>query len=580
MYTTQDIFVVWKNVVSKIIIKLNFFLSIVLAGLMFGLFRASLFFRLQLISTSELILEWRADFLGSVRIPVLLVLDWISIFFVSVVAIISGRVLLYSRSYIAQDRFYRRFIWLVIIFVARMGILILRPNLVRILLGWDGLGVTSFLLVIYYQRDKSFNAGMITALTNRLGDVGLLLIIGLRFYMGSWSYYFEGFLLSNYSFWVLFLLISAASTKSAQLPFSAWLPAAIAAPTPVSSLVHSSTLVTAGVYLLIRLNYILGGAGRTWALCLLGVSTILIAGVSAMGEVDIKKIIALSTLRQLGFMFIALGTGLPVLAFFHLSAHAYFKAIIFMGAGGVIHRMGDYQDTRLLGAGRKFLPASLRVFLVGRLSLCGIPFIAGFYSKDLILELIIIRRINLFIFFFSSVATFFTVLYSLRLVYVIFFKGRHRAPARNILEPGGYLAAGINILVVPAIIGGLGISWFTRSYRHLIFLPTWLKVFILFIIRRALISWSPKKQTKFSTAKSFLALIWFLPLTNRRTLTKIRLRVRRALNKLGEARWNLKVGPKFFRGVNSWRANYLGAGLSAGALKRIWFILFRVFIFI
>ena len=188
----------------------------------------------------------------------MLIFDWMSLFFIATVSIISARVLFYSSSYIAGDYFLSRFIRLVILFVLRIWILILRPNFIRILLGWDGLGVTSYLLVIYFQRSKSYGAGILTALTNRLGDVGLLLTIGLTTNLGRWSfYYYTRRSIITLPPYLLFLLIITASTKRAQLPFSSWLPAAMAAPTPVSSLVHSSTLVTAGVYLLIRINFFL-----------------------------------------------------------------------------------------------------------------------------------------------------------------------------------------------------------------------------------------------------------------------------------------------------------------------------------
>lgn len=358
----------------------------------------------------------------------------------------------------AGDLFYRRFVLLVIRFIGRIWILIFRPNFIRILLGWDGLGVTSFLLVIYYQREKSFNAGIITALTNRLGDVGILLIIGWLYRNGRLSYLFTRFRSLAFSGKIIFVLILAASTKRAQLPFSSWLPAAIAAPTPVSSLVHSSTLVTAGVYLLIRINYIFNSLNNLWALIILGAGTIMIAGIRAMGEMDIKKIIALSTLRQLGLIFMTLGIGVPLLAFFHLAAHAYFKAIIFICAGGVIHRIGDYQDTRALGSSASGLPVAVRVFLVGNLRLCGLPFITGFFSKDLILELIIIRRINIILFFIAMLATFFTVAYSLRVIRIIFFNSSRAEPRAHLIERDNFIIAGILTLLVPAIAGGLWIS--------------------------------------------------------------------------------------------------------------------------
>jgi len=230
------------------------------------------------------------------------------------------------------------------------------------------------------------------------------------------------------------------------------------------------------------------------------------AGLRAIGEIDIKKIIALSTLSQLGLIFLTLGIGLPALTFFHLVAHAYFKAIIFICAGGVIHRINDYQDVRMLGLGRQLLPVSSGVFLLGSLRLCGIPFITGFYSKDLILELIIIRETNIFIFLVAMLATFLTVSYSLRLLNLTFFRGVS-IRSRIARHEGGYLIVGIRILIIPAAIGGLGISWLIPRYRHLIFLPVWLKRFILIIILGAILSIKKSNKSKFSEAQRFFSII-------------------------------------------------------------------------
>jgi len=210
------------------------------------------------------------------------------------------------------------------------------------------------------------------------------------------------------------ILIVAAITKRAQIPFSSWLPAAIAAPTPVSALVHSSTLVTAGVYLLIRFNYLLHNYGLDNFLLLIGALTIFIAGGSALKELDIKKVIALSTLSQLGVIFFSLGLALPSVAFFHLASHAYFKAILFMSAGRLIHRLNDYQDIRCIGGGNFLIPVRVSIVLVAKISLMGLPFLRGFYSKDLILEIMMMGPFNLIIFLLRMVATAFTVLYSAR----------------------------------------------------------------------------------------------------------------------------------------------------------------------
>merc|ERR1712142_219321 len=214
---------------------------------------------------------------------------------------------------------------------------------------------------------------------------------------------------------LIYLLILSACTKRAQIPFSAWLPAAIAAPTPVSALVHSSTLVTAGVYLIIRLNFIFCSSNSTNFLLFMGIITILLAGAAAIFEIDIKKVIALSTLSQLGVIIIILGGIEPVLSFFHLLRHAYFKAILFICAGIIIHNMKDYQDIRKIRIILNVIPVTFRVIIVANLSLCGLPFLRGFYSKDIILEVIIISTIRLVIFIMIIVATFFTVAYSCRM---------------------------------------------------------------------------------------------------------------------------------------------------------------------
>lgn len=265
--------------------------------------------------------------------------------------------------------YYRRFLCLVFSFLCSMFILIVFRSLFGALIGWDGLGVTSFLLVIYYKNRKSLGRGIITALTNRLGDcflLGLLAIVLCNMFN---------------RFVPTCLLLLTSITKSAQIPFSSWLPAAMAAPTPVSALVHSSTLVTAGVYLLIRFN----GMGTEWLL-VVGSVTITIAGMCACAEIDLKKIVALSTLSQLGVIIVALSLRMKGLCFFHLTTHAIFKALIFMCVGIGIHSVYGGQDFRLFSGFRGVSMYPSLGLTVANVSLCGFPFIAGFYRKDAILE--------------------------------------------------------------------------------------------------------------------------------------------------------------------------------------------------
>lgn len=245
----------------------------------------------------------------------------------------------------------------------------------------------------------------------------------------------------------------------------------MAAPTPVSSLVHSSTLVTAGVYLLTRLNYLLRELHLLWCLSLLGAMTMAIAGVSALFEVDIKKVIALSTLSQLGIIFLTLGIGFPTIAFFHLVAHAYFKAMLFIRAGRVIHRIRDYQDFRSIAGSLRSLPLSFAVITVANLSLCGIPFMAGFFSKDLILEMMIMSSLNVIVYFVAFLATGLTVIYSVRFTRQVFFSAFLGSNSSAITEIDVLIFSGLSVLLAPSVVGGLLISWAVPTQNFLVFMP-------------------------------------------------------------------------------------------------------------
>jgi len=263
-------------------------------------------------------------------------------------------------------------------------------------------------------------------------------------------FYFQFIFKLGERFIVLILVIIAALTKRAQIPFSAWLPAAIAAPTPVSALVHSSTLVTAGVYLLIRFNYALG---IREFLFFIGTLTIFISGLGANFETDLKKIIALSTLRQLGLIIITLGLGLYEYAFFHLLTHAIFKSLLFLCAGVFIHSMGDLQDIRIIGGLIISCPATSFYFISSSIALCGFPFLSGFYSKDIILELFFLSKINMFMILIIFIATIFTLSYSVRLIYYIFFNNLGGRTLLNLGEEVGIIIP-IRLLLFMTIVAG------------------------------------------------------------------------------------------------------------------------------
>lgn len=252
---------------------------------------------------------------------------------------------------------------------------------------------------------------------------------------------------------ISYLVVVAAITKRAQIPFSSWLPAAIAAPTPVSSLVHSSTLVTAGVYLLIRFNSLLS-LNLIIVLLFLGSITIFIAGLGANFEFDLKKIIALSTLSQLGLMIRILSLGEFNLAFFHLLTHALFKATLFICAGCIIHNLNNCQDIRYIGGLIIHMPLTCCFFNISNLSLCGVPFLSGFYSKDLILEVLSIRYTNLYIYIIFFISTGLTVAYTMRLLYYTLIGDFNFLSLNCVNDKGFLILKGISGLIGFVIMGG------------------------------------------------------------------------------------------------------------------------------
>nr|WMY24216.1 NADH dehydrogenase subunit 5 [Coarctotermes pauliani] len=428
-------------------------------------------------------IDWNIITLNGSSIIMTFLFDWMSLLFMGFVFIISSLVILYSDDYMFGDLNIVRFIALVLMFVVSMMFLIISPNVISILLGWDGLGLVSYLLVIYYQNVKSYGAGMLTVLSNRIGDVALLMVIAWMINFGSWSFiYYLEFLFGSFEMELIsFLVVLAAMTSSAQIPFSSWLPAAMAAPTPVSALVHSSTLVTAGVYLLIRFSPSFGYWLNVFLLLVSGL-TMFMAGLGANFEFDLKSIIALSTLSQLGLMIMTISVGLSGLAFFHLLTHALFKALLFMCAGGVIHSMGDSQDIRFMGGLSTYMPFTSSSLMVSNFALCGMPFLAGFYSKDFILEMFSMSYVNMFGFFLLFVSTGLTVCYSFRLFYFVLCGDFNFVPSYSMVETNYSMMVGMVGLLVMSIFGGGSLMWLICPTPSVICLPYYLKFLTLFVV--------------------------------------------------------------------------------------------------
>nr|YP_010528128.1 NADH dehydrogenase subunit 5 [Priassus spiniger]UXW64230.1 NADH dehydrogenase subunit 5 [Priassus spiniger] len=490
------------------------FVLLLLLGIVFILL--GVFF---LMSNYSIFMDWELLTLNSSVLSMSMYFDWMSLLFMGSVLCISSMVILYSSSYMQSDMFKVRFIYIVLLFVLSMMFLIISPNLISILLGWDGLGLVSYCLVIYYQNYKSYNAGMLTVLSNRIGDVSILISISWLFNMGGWNfiYYFD-FLDYKTSLWILNLIILSAFTKSAQIPFSSWLPAAMAAPTPVSALVHSSTLVTAGVYLLIRFSGLLYNYNMFYFL-LISCLTMFMSGLAANFEYDLKKIIALSTLSQLGLMMSILFMGNNACSYFHMLTHAFFKALMFLCAGLIIHCMNDSQDIRHMGYLINCIPYTCSCFFISNLSLCGLPFLSGFYSKDMSLEYMSFSYYNMFIYLLFYLSVGLTVSYSLRLIYYC-FTGSNSLMTISTYHEDNLMMYSLIFMTILSIISGSLLIWLIFPFPYFMCFPFILKVLPLIFI--LLGSWLGYNLSifmindkifgiYFNYVTEFLSFMWFMP---------------------------------------------------------------------
>nr|YP_010598415.1 NADH dehydrogenase subunit 5 [Deroplatys truncata]UIX55359.1 NADH dehydrogenase subunit 5 [Deroplatys truncata] len=497
-----------------------------------ALFSLMMFISSMVFILNDLIIfiEWEIVSLSTSSVVMTMLLDWMSLMFMSFVLLISSLVILYSEDYMTGDSSLNRFIFLVLMFVLSMMFLIISPNLISILLGWDGLGLISYCLVIYYQNTKSYNAGMLTALSNRVGDVALLMAISWMLNFGSWNYifYLDCTLNEIEMYLISFLVLLAGMTKSAQIPFSAWLPAAMAAPTPVSALVHSSTLVAAGVYLLIRFCKVF----PDWLLkflLVMSVLTMFMSGLGANFEYDLKKIVALSTLSQLGLMMSILSLGFSDLAFFHLLTHALFKALLFMCTGMMIHSMKNLQDIRFMGNLVMFMPFTSSCFMVSNFALCGMPFLAGFYSKDMILEMLSLSNLNIFMYVLFFFSTGLTVSYSFRLSYYVLW-GDFNMMSMCKLNESWMMVYGMLGLMLFAIIGGGMLNWIIFLTPYMIYMTLMMKMMPLLSSFVGLwlgsIMFKYSMNYYFSTFKYykmtiFFASMWYMPLIFTKGVSKM-----------------------------------------------------------
>ena len=423
----------------------------------------TLFLNFQYQYTVQLF-DWIS--VGSLQIPFSYQIDQLSLLMLLLITGVGTLIHIYSIGYMHHDENVGKFFSFLNLFVFSMLILVLGANFVILFIGWEGVGLCSYLLIGFWNKNTSYNnAAKKAFIINRVGDLGFLLgifLIYLTFNSVQYAEVFQQASLGQFGTYgvgvctvITLLLFVGAMGKSAQLPLYTWLPDAMAGPTPVSALIHAATMVTAGIYLVLRSNVLFTLAPQTLEVVgIIGLATALFAATIGLAQNDIKKVLAYSTVSQLGYMFLALGVMGYTSSFFHVLTHAFFKALLFLGAGSVIHAMSNEQDMRRMGGLRKALPITFLTMLIGCLAISGIPPFAGFFSKDEILSHVyehskVMWAIGVF-------TSFLTAFYMFRLLFLTFF-GEFRGTEEqrhHLHESPASMTLPLIVLAVLSAVGG------------------------------------------------------------------------------------------------------------------------------